>query len=185
MNNDVLFSSANDAWATPQGFYNLLNEEFNFTLDPCATAENAKCNRFYTAEDDGLAQFWDGETVYVNPPYSHIKAWAEKCVIATLTWEKFATVVLLIPSRTDTQYWHRWVMRAAEVRFVKGRLIFGTDEYWAWLWEQPTIERGGKPKPNSLYHKYGKRNSAPFPSAVAVFRSGHTGNPVMSAMERE
>ena len=155
-NGATVFSHDSDEWSTPQAFYDLLNEEFQFTLDPCATAENAKCARFFTKEQDGLSQVWDGEAAWVNPPYSQIKAWTEKCVKETLDYGVWScTVVLLIPSRTDTRYWHNWVMRAAEVRFVKGRLRFG-----------------------------GSKNSAPFPSAVAVFRPGHTGNPVMSAMGR-
>ena len=154
-NGTAVFSHDSDEWSTPQAFYGLLNEEFHFTLDPCATAENAKCARFYTKEDDGLdAQKWEHEIVFVNPPYSQIKAWTAVCQKAALMHNAF--VVLLIPSRTDTRYWHRYVMHAHEIRFVKGRLKFG-----------------------------GSKNSAPFPSAVAVFRSGHTGNPVMSAMERE
>ena len=154
-NGATVFSHDSDEWSTPQAFYDLLNEEFQFTLDPCATAENAKCARLFTKEDNGLLQSWSGETVFVNPPYSQIKEWTKKCVAETFNHWFFCTAVLLIPSRTDTRYWHNWVMRAAEVRFVKGRLRFG-----------------------------GSKNSAPFPSAVAVFRPGHAGNPVMSAMER-
>ena len=155
-NGATVFSHDSDAWATPQAFYTLLDREFHFTLDPCATAENAKCARFFTKEQDGLTKSWGGETVFVNPPYGHIRAWTEKCVTEVMHGSGWGcTVVLLIPSRTDTRYWHNWVMRAAEVRFVKGRLKFG-----------------------------GSKNSAPFPSAVAVFRSGHTGSPVMSAMLR-
>ena len=154
-NGATVFSHDSDEWGTPQAFYDLLNEEFHFTLDPCATAENAKCARFYTKEDTyGLiAECWWEACVFVNPPYSQIKEWTAVCHEAAMYCG--ATVVLLIPSRTDTRYWHKWIMRAAEVRFVQGRLKFG-----------------------------GAKNSAPFPSAVIVFRPGHTGNPVMSAMGR-
>ena len=151
----ALFTSDSDEWSTPQAFYDLLDREFHFTLDPCATAENAKCAKFYTKEDNGLDPFrWRYQVIFCNPPYSQIKEWTQVCWEATC--HMGTTVVLLIPSRTDTKYWHRWIMRASEVRFVRGRLKFG-----------------------------GATNSAPFPSAVAVFRHGHVGNPVMSAIERE
>lgn len=153
MNGRAVFSHDSDEWSTPQAFYDLLDREFWFELDPCATAENAKCRRFFTKEDNGLTLPWGPGPVFVNPPYSQIVQWTEKVYKESLNG---CIVVMLIPSRTDTRYWHRWIMRAAEVRFVKGRLKFG-----------------------------GAKNSAPFPSAVAVFRRGHTGNPVMSAMGRE
>lgn len=147
----ALFTSGSNEWATPNDFYALLDAEFHFTLDPCATADNAKCLIYYTAEDNGLVQDWQG-TVYVNPPYGDIVVWVGKSYAAAMMG---ATVVMLIPSRTDTRYWHTFVMKAAEVRFVRGRLKFG-----------------------------GAKNSAPFPSAVVVFRPGHVGYPAMSAMER-
>lgn len=79
-NTEVMFSSKTDQWATPQDFFDKLDEEFHFTLDPCATAENAKCNNFYTKEQDGLAQDWTGEVVFCNPPYGrNIGLWCEKC----------------------------------------------------------------------------------------------------------
>ena len=103
-------------------FFNKLNTEFNFTLDPCATAENAKCSKFYTLEDDGLAQDWLNEIVFMNPPYGRqIKHWIKKAFDESL---KGAIVVCLVPARTDTQYWHDYCMKADEVRFIKGRLKF-------------------------------------------------------------
>lgn len=75
----IHFSSKTNEWATPQGFFNKLNEEFHFTLDPCATKENAKCQKFYTIEDDGLKQSWNNEVVFCNPPYGReIKHWVKK-----------------------------------------------------------------------------------------------------------
>ena len=148
-------TSGNDIWGTPQDFFDMLNAEFGFTLDPCATHENAKCENYYTAEDDGLHQSWEG-AVFVNPPFSQLshKPWAHKC------WEsaqKGATVVLLIPVRSDTRYWHNWVMRASELRFVRGRVRFVREDG----------QSGGTP---------------PFPCVVAVFRPGCDGPPAVSTM---
>jgi phage N-6-adenine-methyltransferase len=136
----ALFSSASDEWATPQATFDALNEEFGFTLDACATADNAKCTRYYTKEQDGLAQDWSGEIVWMNPPYSAIKAWISKA------WQEGhkprTTVVCLIPARTDTAYWWDYVMTAWPhgIRFIRGRLKFGD-----------------------------QKNGAPFPSVVVVF----------------
>lgn len=140
MNIDVMFSSATDLWATPQDFFDKLNDEFHFTLDPCATIESAKCKRFYTMAEDGLKQDWKGETVFCNPPYGRaIYDWVKKCYTESRKPE--TVVVALIPARTDTRYFHEFVYhKAKEIRFVKGRLKFGN-----------------------------AKNSAPFPSMVVVF----------------
>lgn len=136
----VLFSSQSNEWATPQGFFNELDREFGFTLDPCALPENAKCGKFYTPEMDGLAQDWNNHTVFCNPPYGRsIAQWVRKC------WQESrkpdTDVVLLIPARTDTIYFHKYIYGIAkEIRFIKGRLRFGNS-----------------------------RNGAPFPSMVVVF----------------
>jgi phage N-6-adenine-methyltransferase len=104
MNTAVHFSSKTDLWATPQEFFNKLDAEFDFTLDVCANAENAKCENFYTAEDDGLQQPWTG-VVWCNPPYGRgISEWVERAYQASLNG---ATVVMLIPARTDTRWFHR------------------------------------------------------------------------------
>lgn len=119
--NDVHFSSKTVEWATPQDFFDKLNDEFRFTLDPCATPENAKCEKFYTVQQNGLAQDWTGERVFCNPPYSReLPRWIEKC--ATSNAE---VAVMLIPARTDTAAWHGYIFGNAEIRFVKGRLKFG------------------------------------------------------------
>lgn len=125
MKNDVLFSSKNEVWATPQDFYNKLNEEFYFNLDPCAIAENAKCEKFFTPEEDGLKQNWEGHSVFCNPPYGRkIKYWVEKCYRESKKPE--TKVVMLIPARTDTKYFHDFIYhKVKEIRFVKGRLKFG------------------------------------------------------------
>jgi len=106
-------------WPTPQAFFDELDAEFGFTIDVAATAENAKCPRFYTIDDDGLSQDWDGEVVWCNPPYGdQLKHWIYKAATAD------ATVVMLVPARVDTRWFHDIVLPRAEVRFVKGRIKF-------------------------------------------------------------
>jgi site-specific DNA-methyltransferase (adenine-specific) len=120
----VLFSSKNDVWSTPQAFFDTLNEEFQFTLDACALPENAKCRLYFTPQDDGLVQDWGGKTVYCNPPYGRkIAAWVEKCYRESR--KENTKVVMLLPARTDTVYFHKYIYRKAEIRFLKGRLKFG------------------------------------------------------------
>ncbi|GED18212.1 DNA N-6-adenine-methyltransferase [Aneurinibacillus migulanus] len=138
MNTAVMFSSATDEWATPQDFFDQLNQEFHFTLDPCATHESAKCARYFTEEDNGLAQDWTGEIVFMNPPYGRVLGqWVKKAFEESI---KGATVVCLLPARTDTRWFHDYIYHRAEIRFVKGRLKFGDS-----------------------------KNSAPFPSMVVIF----------------
>ena len=124
---DALFSSATDEWATPQELFDRLNDEFHFTVDVCASKENAKVSRFFTKEQDGLKQDWTGETVWCNPPYGRaVKAWIHKA------YEHFiggGTSVLLIPARTDTKWFHDYVYGKAEIRFIKGRLKYGNAKY--------------------------------------------------------
>jgi len=152
----LMFSSKSNEWATPQDFYNKLNAEFGFTLDPCATPTTAKCASYYTVDDDGLSKDWSGHTVFMNPPYGRKqKDWIEK---AFQEGEKAGTtVVALVPARTDTKAWHNYCMKATEIRFIKGRLKFG----------QGTS----------------KTSSAPFPSAVVVFSGSPP--PKITGMERQ
>jgi site-specific DNA-methyltransferase (adenine-specific) len=132
-------SSLRGDWSTPQETFDALHKEFGFTLDACATRESAKCPHYFTIEDNALTQSWDTVgAVYMNPPYGReIGKWIRK---ARLEGERGVTVVCLIPSRTDTRWWHEDVMKASEIRFIKGRLHF--DE----------------------------RGPAPFPSAIVIFR---------------
>lgn len=133
----VHFSSATDLWATPQDFFDRYHARFGFTLDVCATADNAKCGLYYDKEKDGLKCEWFG-TCWMNPPYGReIGAWMRKAYESSL---RGATVVCLVPARTDTRWWHDYAMKG-DVEFIKGRLKFGDAV-----------------------------NSAPFPSAVVVFR---------------
>jgi site-specific DNA-methyltransferase (adenine-specific) len=107
-------------WETPQDLFARLDAEFHFTLDPCATAENAKCARYFTREMDGLAQSWDGEVVFMNPPYGRgMGVWIKKAS------EAMATVACLLPARTDVRWFHDYVYGKAEIRFLRGRLKFG------------------------------------------------------------
>lgn len=138
---DGMFTSRKHDWATPQEFFDRLHREFAFTIDCCAVEANAKCARYITPEQDALSLAWDG-TVWMNPPYGNgIAAWIEK---AWRSAQEGATVVCLIPTRADTAWWHDYVMQAAEVRLVRGRLQFGGH-----------AERG---------------HNAPFPCSVVVFR---------------
>jgi site-specific DNA-methyltransferase (adenine-specific) len=139
MVNPVLFSSENNVWETPQAFFDKLNEEFQFTLDACALPQNAKCGIFFTPQDDGLIQDWQGYVVFCNPPYGReIAKWVEKCYIESR--KENTKVVMLLPARTDTAYFHHYIYKKSEICFVKGRLKFGK-----------------------------ATNSAPFPSMVVVF----------------
>lgn len=141
MNTEVMFSSQTDQWATPQDFFDKLNEEFCFTLDPCADDFNHKCEKYFTKEQDGLVQSWKGETVFCNPPYGkEIGYWVQKCFME-VSDGGCKCAVMLIPARTDTRWFHKYIYGHAEIRFVKGRLKFGDS-----------------------------KNSAPFPSMVVVFR---------------
>lgn len=118
----VHFSSATVEWETPQWLFDELSEIYGgFTLDPCATAANAKCARFFTRTEDGLLQPWEGK-VFCNPPYGRdIGLWVEKAYNASL---EDAFVVCLLPARTDTRWWQDWASRGY-VRFLRGRLRFG------------------------------------------------------------
>lgn len=141
MNTDVMFSSKTDLWETPQDLFDKLDTEFRFTLDVCALPENAKCAKFYTPEQDGLTQPWKG-TVWCNPPYGRqIGYWVRRAYLAAAGG---TTVVMLLPARTDTRWFHEYIYgrEAVEIRFLKGRLKFGN-----------------------------AKNSAPFPSMVVVFKS--------------
>ncbi len=133
----VHFTQRTDEWDTPQWLFDALDKEFGFTLDPCCTTENATCEKYYTMIENGLLQDWGTETVFMNPPYSEANPWMRKAYGAA---QEGATVVCLIPSRTDTAWWHDYAMKG-EIRLLRGRLKYGKAE-----------------------------NSAPFPSAVIVFR---------------
>jgi phage N-6-adenine-methyltransferase len=138
MNNELMFSSATDMWATPQNFFNKLDAFFKFELDVCATSENSKCRKYFTETDDGLKKDWFG-TVWMNPPYGReIGKWVARAYDQSRLHG--STIVCLLPARTDTKWWHDYCVKG-EITFIKGRLKFGD-----------------------------AKNSAPFPSAVVIFR---------------
>jgi phage N-6-adenine-methyltransferase len=112
-----------DQWSTPQKLFDQLDAEFHFTLDPCASAENAKCAKFYTYDDGGVSKNWGVERVFMNPPYSSPKLtfWMKKAYTASLAG---ALVVCLVPASTDTNWFHTYALRG-EIRFIRGRLKFG------------------------------------------------------------
>jgi site-specific DNA-methyltransferase (adenine-specific) len=119
--NDGLYSSKTPEWSTPQDLFDRINSEFQFTLDPAATKENAKCAKFYTREDNGLAQDWKGERVFCNPPYGRvIGAWVKKMATGGA-----AVCVGLLPARTDTRWFHEYIYGKANISFLQGRLKFG------------------------------------------------------------
>lgn len=121
--NSGLFSSNREDWETPHELFEQLHREFGFTVDAASTDENAKIERHYTEENDGLIQSWEGETVFCNPPYGRkIAAWVKKAYEESR--KPNTTVVLVIPSRTDTSYFHDYLYGKAELRFVRGRLSF-------------------------------------------------------------
>lgn len=136
---NVHFSSQTNEWATPQNFFDELNKEFNFNLDVCANTENHKCPMWFSKEEDGLSKDWNKSKVWCNPPYGReIGKWVKKASEAM-----GGVVVILIPARTDTKYFHEYIYQKPNVtiRFLKGRLKFGES-----------------------------KNSAPFPSMVVIFK---------------
>lgn len=160
MNTDVLFSKASDEWETPQDLFDVLDAEFGFAVDVAATRENTKCAGYFGRdglEDDALTADWsralwaveDGtrrRAFWMNPPYSRCREFMARAALQACAGH---TVVCLVPSRTDTRWWHDHVWDAVNsepyhgvtVRFLKGRLKFGNSH-----------------------------NSAPFPSVIVIFR---------------
>ena len=123
VNGNVHFSSKTPEWETPQDLFDGLNEEFDFLLDVCATKENAKCENYFTKEDDGLSKDWRKYSMkWMNPPYGReIGKWVKKASESGYT-------VALLPARTDTKWFHEYIYNKAEVRFLKGRLKFGNSK---------------------------------------------------------
>ena len=129
MDKDLFFSSKSNDWSTPQDFYDKLDEEFHFDLDPCASDDNHKCDKYFTEAEDGLLQNWGGCTVFCNPPYGReVKKWVKKC--AEEAKKPNTIVVLLIFARTETSYFHDYIYNKpnVEVRFIRGRLHFGENK---------------------------------------------------------
>lgn len=155
-----------DRWETPPYFFHALenymkkySKNFKFTLDPASSEVNHLCDKYYTYHENGLLQDWKGENVFVNPPYSDIENWVKKCYYEG---QKDNTiVVLLIPVRTDTKYWHKYCMKAERLLFCKGRVNFLLD--------------GKKPE----------KGGATFPSVVVIFKNTNTKNPLIRSFEHK
>lgn len=148
-----MYTSNSEEWGTPQGLFDRLNEEFNFTIDICASKENAKCPKYYTKEEDALKKEWGG-VIWMNPPYGRqIENWVKKAKETARQGK--ATVVCLLPARTDTAWWHDYAMKANEIRLIRGRLKFGDG-----------------------------KGSAPFPSAIVVFKKGLASKVQINSYER-
>jgi hypothetical protein len=149
-----MFSSNKNYWETPQSFFDELDRQYHFTLDAAASHDNHKCARYYTAEDDGLAQDWGGETVFCNPPYGNAETglWTKKCFEESR--KPGTTVVLLIPARTDRHSFHDYIYNkpGVKIAFLEGRLAF---------------EINGEP----IRDAKGTVMKAPFPSMVVEFKS--------------
>ena len=132
----IHFSSKTDLWSTPQDLFDRLNAVYHFDIDVCANADNAKCIKYYTPMENGLKQKWEG-ACWMNPPYGRgIGVWVKKAYESS---QEGAKVICLLPARTDTAWWHDYVVKG-NIEFLRGRLKFG-----------------------------GHKNSAPFPSAIVVF----------------
>ena len=139
MMNEGMYSSNTDNWGTPQWLFDELNKEWHFDVDVCASLENAKCPRYFSKEENGLAQDWSRfNNCWMNPPYGRqIGIWIEKAYNES---QKGANVVCLLPSRTDTKWFHEYCLKG-EIKFLKGRLKFNDG-----------------------------KTPAPFPSMIVVFR---------------
>lgn len=136
----VLFSHKSCEWETPKDLFEGLNKQYDFNLDVCATKENAKCACFFDKKDDGLIKEWKRKRIWCNPPYGNeISKWVKKAYDSRFDNE---IIVMLLPARTDTRWFHEYIYNKAEVVFLKGRLKFGNS-----------------------------KNSAPFPSMIVVFRN--------------
>jgi len=140
MNTKVHFSSKSEEWATPQEFFNAQNNVWLFNLDVCATDKNAKCKRFYTKQDNALEKNWGGEGARCWMNPPYGRVIGDWMRKAFEEAGNGALVVCLVPARTDTAWWHDYAAKG-EVTFVRGRLKFN-----------------------------GHKNSAPFPSAIVVFK---------------
>lgn len=149
----TMFSSNRDDWETPQDFFDKLNTQYHFTLDPCSSNTNAKCPKHYTEQDNGLEQDWGGEVVFCNPPYSRKGCqdlWVKKCYEESL--KPNTIVVALLPARTDTKRFHQYILNKAEIIWIEGRLVFEIDG-------KPILDKNGRPQ------------GAPFPSMVCIWKN--------------
>lgn len=147
-----MVSSKSNEWETPQDLYDKLNDEFNFTLDPCCKPETAKCDRYFTIKENGLLQDWSKDIVFMNPPYGgHTGEWMEKAHAESL---RGSIVVCLIVSSTDRSYWHEFIFPfASEIRFLRGRIKFGQSKSTAPFASAIIIFDHNKKKQKITYYK--------------------------------
>ena len=142
-------SSKSDEWETPSWLFEKLDDQFHFSIDVCATNDNAKCAKYFTRQEDGLLQQWAPNICFMNPPYGRaIRKWVKKAFEEA---QKGACVVCLLPSRTDTQWWHEYVVHG-DITFLKGRL-----------------KMINRTLPSYRIDGNFKLSPAPFPSAIVVF----------------
>lgn len=145
--NKVLFSSRTDEWETPQDLFDRYGALYHFSLDVAASDKNHKCEKYFTKEDDGLSKTWRG-AVWCNPPYGRrVGAWVQKA------YESECLVVMLLPARTDTRWFHDYIIGKAEIRFIKGRLRFGSAKNTAPFPSMIVIYRGWKNEQNERFNK--------------------------------
>lgn len=145
MVNEGLMSSEKNYWETPQDFFEDLNKDYDFSFDLAASKDNSKCENFFCEEDDSLTKPWHElkGNLFLNPPYGReLKKWVKKAYEESLK-KTDGCIVLLIPARTDTSYWHDFIFGKAQIKFLRGRLKF---------------ELNGEAK-----------DSAPFPSAIVIY----------------
>lgn len=141
----ALFTSEKQDWETPDTIFNSLNQEFHFDIDIASSKSNAKCNKFFTKDDDALSKDWSTlGNVFCNPPYNELPIWVEKAYQESLI-KHDGVIVLLITARPETVYWHKFIFKKAEIRFIKGRLKFSN-----------------------------AKSSAPFPSAIVIYHPQKT-----------
>lgn len=140
MDKKACFTSNSDEWYTPDSLYDELYRRYGFTLDPCGCEESHKCEKYYNINDDGLSKSWSYERVFCNTPYSDIKSWVKKAHDEIL-YNNCKIVVLLLPARTDTRWFHDYIYNKFDIIFLKGRIKFS-----------------------------GSKNSAPFPSMLVIMR---------------
>ena len=179
MNNDLMFSSKNQAWATRWETFLEIEKALgrNYLIDPCCEEHTAKCPLYITKEDDlfsipNLREHFKIDLnkeihIFANPEYGRMQIKFIEHLIENTKIDSNMVVDVLIPSRTDTKLFHDLILtNATTIRFIRGRITFGTDSYWEELWETEYLENGKK---NSLYGKHGKMNPAAFPSMVVSF----------------
>ncbi|GAI17513.1 unnamed protein product [marine sediment metagenome] len=126
-----IFKSESTEYETPKEIFEPLQKEFDLRLDVCATKENAKCELFFTKEEDALSKDWN-ENFWMNPPFSrNLKKWVQKAYEES---EKGVTGVLLLPVGSNTLWWHKYIIDTkAEVRFLKGEIKFSNQKRGLWL----------------------------------------------------